>query len=170
MALIVFFLELALLRRKPQDLPASPFLFRLLLLINLAINIPLGISVFETAAEAVLATLLELVVTAGLLFAGLQARGLSARWEQSFCALLGLGALAGAVSVVNRLLGTLLGMPALAGMLDLVVFGWTMLALAHVVRHTFEIELPFAILIVFAYTMFVLGMIAQWFAPPLVNT
>ena len=39
--------------------------------------------------------------------------------------------------------------------------------MGHVVRHTFEIPLPFGILIVFAYTMFLLGLVAQWFAPEL---
>jgi len=166
--LIRFFVDVALLRRVPQDLPASPFLLKTLLALNLLLNIPLAMTVFETPLDAVLATLLELVATAALLFAGLQARGKSSRWEQSFCALLGLGVLAAVVTIGYRALTALLGVPQLAGLLDLALFLWMMLAMAHVVRHTFEIPLPFGILIVFAYTMFVLGLIAQWFAPEMV--
>lgn len=163
--LIRFFVDLAMLRRRPQDLPASRFLLKTLLIANLGVNVPLALGVFDTPADALGATVLELVVTAALLFAGLQARGMSSRWEQSFCALLGIGTLAGVASIAYRLLATLVSLPQLADALDLVVFLWVMLAMAHVVRHTFDIALPFGILVVFAYTMFVLGLVAQWFAP-----
>jgi hypothetical protein len=163
-----FFVDLALLRRAPQDLPASAFLLRMLLVVNFAINLPLALSIFKTPLDAMLATLLELTVTGALLFAGLQVRGTAQRWRQSFASLLGLGALAGLATAGYRLLAPLLGVPELAALLDIVVFIWSMLAMAHVIRHAFDTPLPFAILIVFAYTMFLLGLIAQWFAPELV--
>jgi hypothetical protein len=165
--LIRFFLDLALLRRKPQDLPDSLFLLQVLLLLNLALSFPLGLGVFDTAADAFLAALLELVLSAGLLFAALQLQGRSSRWRQSYSALLGIGIVGTLLTMVYRALAVALGTPVLAATLDLVVFLWLMLAMGHVVRHTFEIPLPFGILIVFAYTMFLLGLVAQWFAPEL---
>lgn len=167
--LVRFFVDLALLRRAPQDLPASAFLLRVLLIANFAVNLPLALSVFQTPLDAVLATVLELVVTGALLFAGLQVRGSPQRWRQSFASLLGLGTLAGLATAGYRVLMPLFGVSELSAMFDIAVFVWSMLAMAHVVRHAFEIPLPFAILIVFAYTMFLLGLIAQWFAPELVT-
>jgi hypothetical protein len=102
-----------------------------------------------------------------LLFAALQLQGKANRWRQSYSALLGIGILATLLTMVYRALALALGTPVLAAMLDLVVFLWLLLVMGHVVRHTFEIPLPFGILIAFAYTMFLLGLIAQWFAPEL---
>jgi len=165
--LIRFFLDLALLRRRPQDLPDSLFLLQILLLLNVVLNFPLGLQVFAGVRDALLATLLELVLSAALLFAGLQVRGWSNRWRQSYCALLGIGVVGALVTLSYRALAAALGIPALAATLDLAVFLWLLLAMAHVLRHAFDIPLPFAILVTFAYTMFLLGLVAQWFAPGL---
>lgn len=163
--LIRFFVQLALLQRKPQDLPGSWFLFQLLLVLNLAFNYLLGLGAFDDAGDALQATLLELVLSAALLFAGLQTNGKASRWLQSYSALLGIGIVGALASLTYRALAAALGVPALAGALDLVVFLWLMLAMAHVLRHSFDIGLPLGILIVFTYTMFLLGLMAQWFAP-----
>lgn len=163
--LIRFFFQLTLLRRKPQELPDSLFLLQALLAIDLTLNLALSLEAFEGPRDALLAILLELVMGAGLLFAGLHSVGKSARWRQTFCALLGVGIVGALVSVAYRLFAAVLGLPMVAGLLDLVVFLWLILAMAHVVRHAFDIPLPFGILIIFAYTLFVLGLVAQWFAP-----
>jgi len=165
--LIRFFLDLALLRRKPQDLPDSLFLLQVLLALNLALGFPLGLGVFGDAGNALMAALLELLLSAALLFAGLQVQGKANRWRQSYCALLGIGILGALVTIIYRAFAAALGMPLLSSTLDLLVFLWLLVATAHVVRHTFDIPLPFGILIVFIYTMFLLGLIAQWFAPEL---
>ena len=165
--LIRFFLDLALLRRKPQDLPDSLFLFQVLLVLNLVLNFPLGIAALGSPGNALAATLLELALSAALLFAGLQARGMANRWRQSYSALLGVGIVGAVVTLVYRGLTAALGVPGLSHMFDLALFMWLMLVMGHVIRHTFDIALPFGILIVFAYTMFLLGLVAQWFAPEL---
>lgn len=160
-ALLKFFFELMLLRRNPQQLPASLPLLLVLSLANMALTVPLAMATFGNLQTALLASLLELVASAALLFAGLQVRGHSARWLQSFTALMGLGLLIGLMTSGYRVLASMLGVPGLAGMLDLLMFAWSLLAMAHVLRHAFEIALPFALLIVFAYTMFLLGVMAQ---------
>ena len=160
--LLQFFLQLALLRRTPQELPDSRFLLAVLLLLNLVLNTFLGIKVFETAGHAILANLLELALAAGLLFAALHVQNRLPRWRQTYTALLGLGALAALFSLGFVVVGNVLDKPLLPNTLNLLLFFWMQLALAHVVRHAFEMALPFAILIVFAYTLFALGLIAQW--------
>lgn len=163
--LIRFFYQLTLLKRRPQELPDSLFLLQVLLAIDLTLNLLLSLQAFEGPVDALMAILLELVLGAALLFAGLHSVGHSARWRQTFCALLGVGIVGALVSMGYRLIAALLGLPLVAGVLDLVVFFWLILAMGHVVRHAFEIPLPFGILIIFAYTLFVLGLVAQWFAP-----
>ena len=163
--LLRFFAALALLKRRPQDLPDSLFLLQVLLALDIVLSLLLGMGHFADSVDALLITLVELLVSAALLFAGLHSVGKSARWRQAYIALLGIGVLGSLISVLYRVLAGLLGLPELVGLLDLVVFFWLMFAMAHIVRHAFEIPLPFAMLIVFAYTLFVVGLVAQWFVP-----
>jgi len=165
--LVRFFWQMALLRRAPQDLPGSAFLLQVLLAINLGLSFLLGLKVFDNPMDVLGATVLELALSAALLFAGLRIQGKGERWRQSYTALLGIGVIGGLVTLSYRTVAGLLGIQEVAGLLDLAVFFWLLVAMAHIVRHSFDIALPFAIIIVFLYTMFMLGLVAQWFAPEL---
>jgi len=165
--LVRFFWQMALLRRAPQDLPGSMFLLQVLLAINLGLNFLLGLNVFDNPVDVLGATVLELALSAVLLYAGLRIHGKGERWRQSYTALLGIGAIGALLALSYRTVASLIGIPELAGLLDLAVFFWLLVAMAHIVRHSFEIALPFAIIIVFLYTMFMLGLVAQWFVPEL---
>lgn len=165
--LIRFFWSLSLLRRAPQDLPASPWLMGLMLALNLLINTLLGLAVFVSPPRSMLAALLDLMLSAGLLFAALQIRGHPGRWLQAYTGLLGIGVVLGGLGLAYRLLSSMLGVPGVAAMLDLGLFFWSILVMGHILRHALDIGLPFAILIVFAYTMFLFGLTAQWLAPEL---
>ena len=165
--LMRFFVQMALLRRSPQELPYSPPLMQALLAGNLALGLLLAMTVYSNLIDALGATALDLGVSAALLFAGLQVRKQSARWLQAFSAVLGLGLIASLAMGGGRVLAAVLGMPALAGLIDVMVYFWMIVALGHVLRHAFDLPLPFGILIVFAYTMFLAGLIGQWFPPEL---
>lgn len=166
--LIRFFWDLCLLRRTPGDLPPSLWLLQLVLLLNLVVNGSLGIAVFGALTPAILAALVELALSAGLLFAALQVRGRAQRWQQAYTALLGAGVLLGVIALGYRSLLTILGLGSTA-VPDLMLFFWSLLVMTHVLRHALEITLLPAVLIVIAYTMFLFGLIAQWFAPELLN-
>lgn len=163
--LIRYYWELALLRRAPQDLPGSRWLLQAMLGLNLLLNSLLGLAVFGALGRSLLASVIELVLSAGLLFAALQIRGHAQRWLQAYTALLGVGAVLAIIGLLYRSLVLMLGVPGLAGLLDLALFFWSILVTAHILRHALDITLPFAIVIVLAYTMFLLGLIAQWIAP-----
>lgn len=167
-ALLRFFWELTLLRRAPQDLPRSAWLMQSLLLLNLLLSTLLGLAVFAGPLKSLSSAVLELVLSAALLFAALQVRGQAARWMQAYTGLLGVGAVLGLLGLGYRLPALALGVPALAEILDLGLFFWNILAMAHILRHALDIALPLAILIVFAYTIFVFGLVVQWVAPELV--
>jgi len=165
-----FFWQMALLRRRPQDLPDSLFLLQALLLISLGLGLVLGLRVFASPLDVMGANLLELMLSASLMFVGLKLRGKANRWRQSYSALLGIGIIASLITLAYRSLADLVGASEFAGLLDLVVFFWLLTAMAHVLRHSFDISLPLAIVVVILYTMFVLGLVAQLFPPDMPAT
>jgi len=160
-----FFWQLCLLRRTPSDLPRSIWLLKGVLILNLLLNTLLGLPVFGLSAS-VLAALLEMLLSAGLLFAALQVRGVAQRWLQSYSALLGAGVVLGGIALAYRNLLGLAGVEETA-LPDLMLFVWSIVVMAHVLRHALDIRMAAAVLIVLAYTMFLFGLIAQWFAPEL---
>ncbi len=97
LALLRFFIQLALLRRGPQDLPASPVLLVLLAVFNVLIGTANGVELFGGPRAALGANLLDLVLTMVLLFALLQFKRHVARWQQTASAFFGLGVLAGLI-------------------------------------------------------------------------
>lgn len=166
--LIEYFWQLLLLRRGPQDAPSSLALLQLLVGLNLVVNALLGRAIFGGLGRALGAEVMELVVSAALLFAALQVRGHAARWRQSYIALLGASALMAVLALGYRLVGSVTGVTGLVDLLDLVLFFWGLAVLGHILRHALEISLGFGILLAFAYTMFLLGLVAQWLPPELV--
>lgn len=162
--LVRYFWQLCLLRRTPADLPRSTWLLQVMLLINLLLNTALGLPLFGSLLITLMAAGLELLLSAGLLFAALQVRGHAARWAQSYTALLGAGVVLGLAALLLRGLATGLGQPG-TELPDLLLFLWSTLVMAHILRHALEINMPLAYLIVIAYTMFVFGLIAPWVAP-----
>ncbi|RMG37627.1 MAG: hypothetical protein D6720_02775 [Gammaproteobacteria bacterium] len=167
--LIEYFWQLLLLRRGPQDAPSSVALLQLLIGLNLVVNALLGRAIFGGLGRALGAEVIELLVSAALLFAALQVRERAARWRQSYIALLGAGVMMGLLALAYRSLAALIGTEMLADAVAMTLFFWGLAVLGHILRHALEISLAFGILLAFAYTMFLLGLIAQWLPPGLVS-
>ena len=146
-------------------MPDSAALMGMLLAVNLPLHTLLTLEVFPEVWRALVAELLDLGLGAGLLFAALQVRGHPGRWRQTYIALLGMGALFGVVALVYRLLALALGLEPLAALLDLLLLFWSLLVMGHILRQALEIPLLLAILIAVAYTMFLLGLLAQLLLP-----
>ncbi len=163
--LLRHFRALVLLRIGPQDMPDSAALLGVLLAVNLLLHTLLGLEVFPEVWRALVAELMDLGLAAALLFAALQVRGHSGRWRQTYIALLGMGALFGMAALVYRLLALALGLEPLAALLDLLMLFWSLLVMGHILRQALEIPLLLAILITVAYTMFLLGLLAQLLLP-----
>lgn len=167
--LIKFFIDLALLRRGPQDLPYSPTLLGLLALLSVLVGTINGRELFGGVQAALGANLVDLVLSLGLLWLLLQIKSKQARWQQTASAFLGLGVLAGLVMLIVRGPAEALGILELAMLIDLVVAVWLHVALGNVLRHALEIPLLAGVLIVLAYTVFAFNLIAQVFPPVLTN-
>ncbi|MCB1773112.1 MAG: hypothetical protein KDI88_05810 [Gammaproteobacteria bacterium] len=162
-ALIRFFFELALLRRAPQDLPASPALLVLFALGGIVIGALNGREIFGGIREAGGANVLDLLLTMVMLFVLLQFKGNAERWQQTTTAFLGVGLLAGVAMLVIGALSDSLNVPELAVFADLVLAIWLHIALGHVLRHALDIPLMAGVVIVLAYTMMAFNLIIQVF-------
>jgi len=155
-ALIFCFFDICMLRAGPQDLPASAFLLRIVLALNILVSIlvSLPLSGFDRAAMEVI---LDIVLLAILLYAGLQWRGLTGRFAQIFIALMGTGIVFGMLMmpVVYQLVAAN-AVNEVAPVTALVWWGivfWNMMVFAHILRHGFAIHFAYAFVLAIGYIL-----------------
>lgn len=164
-ALVRFFVQLAMLRRGPQDLPASPALLALLAALNVLVGSANGVDLFGGVRAALGANLLDLLLTMLMLFALLQVKGHVARWQQTASAFFGLGALAGLIMLFVRAPAEALGAMELAMLADMVLAVWLHVALGSILRHALGIPLLAGVAIMLSYTIIAFNVIARVFPP-----
>jgi len=155
-ALIRFFLELSLLRRVPQDLPASSTLLGLVLAINLVASLLVGLAADLSAPIALGQGLADALLTLGLLHLALTLTRRPARFVQLATALLGAGALLSLVAVAPLMLlsgAESRGETSLAGLPLLVLLFWSLLVTGHILRHGLDLHLGQGVLIAVAYNL-----------------
>ncbi len=162
------FINICLLRAKPQDVPASTTLMLLTLLAILATGVPGTMSLTGGLASALLVGLLDVGLTLILLQIFLAMMGLSSRLIQSATALFGSGVVINLLSLpllwfmdvstehsVNQTLG---------GVLYLVLLIWSLVIMGHILRHSFKLHLGNGILIAIGY-FFLVNTLAQMLLP-----
>jgi hypothetical protein len=169
LALFQFFFDLAILRRGPQDLPASSALLVLLAALGVLIGGVNGAALFGGLGAALGANLLDLVLSMVTLFILLQLRGHAPRWLQTASAFLGLGALAGLVMLAVRPFAELMGATEFSTLADLILAIWLHVALGSVLRHALGVPLLAGVVIVLAYTLTAFSIITRTF-PPVVGS
>jgi hypothetical protein len=154
-ALITFFFELCLLRRAPQDLPASETLFRLVLIADIVAGVLVGVTSGVHPLIGLAQSMLEISLMLALLFGGLRLAGHPGRFNQSATALLGTGTLIGILALPVVALSSVGGGESDAATLgSLLLVGllcWSILVTAHIVRHAFALSLGQGIGIAVAY-------------------
>lgn len=165
--LLQLFIDILLLRAGPQDVPASRVLLAAVLAASLTASALLALETFP-APTAMVATGLELVLTAALLALLLGLSGHGARFVQTFTALCGTGALLALLAW--PLFGIVMGRPADDGlglMAMLMLWGlyaWSILVIGHILRHALEIGLMRGMLFALAYVLLVAGL-GEWLMP-----
>ena len=142
MPLLKTFINLCLLRAKPQDLPAASALTAATLvaytLVGLGLSLPdLGFG--RAALWATLDTLVIAVLTHGALLL----RHFPERLQQTLTALLGSGALLGLVAW--PIIGSQNSVVQLALLL------WNLAVVAHILRHALSVPLGLSIIVSFGY-------------------
>jgi hypothetical protein len=155
-SLIFRFIDICMLRAGPQDLPASAFLLRVVLALNILVGTLVGfpVSGFD---QALVEVVLDVVLLALLLYIGLQWRGLTARFTQTFMALLGTGIVLGMLMmpVIYQLVAAHAANES-APVAALVWWGivfWNITVFAHILRHGFDIHLGFAFGLAIGYIL-----------------
>lgn len=162
-ALFLFFVDLARLRRGPQDLPASTALLTLMAVLSVGVGALNGAQMFGGVRAALGANLLDLVLSMTMLFVLLQFKNHAARWQQTVTAFLGLGTLAGLIMLVVRGPAEVLGITDVAVLVDLTLAIWLHVALGNVLRHALDIPLLAGVIIVLSYTIMAFNLIARVF-------
>jgi hypothetical protein len=151
--LLNFFVDICLLRRAPQDLPASQSLLVVVLVVNGLAGIVLGIQTWAGVGVALAATGLDIGVLLGLLWVALQVRGVAPRFTQSATALLGAGVL---FTLLAMPLQPLLDSPEeieAGALLYLLLLIWVQLVYGHVLRHALNVSLVAGVALSLAYTL-----------------
>ena len=153
-ALIYPFVQICLLRLKPQDLPSSATLLVLVLAAHTVVGVAVA-SVNLRFGQAVAAGVVDTALLSGLTTALLIARTLRERTVQTLTALAGAGTVIGILAFPVSL--WLHGAhhaneqsPVLAIAL-LAVLGWSLLVSAHVLRHALSAPFYVGILVSIAF-------------------
>ena len=147
-----FFVDLCLLRRAPQDLPASQSLLVAVLVVNALAGIVLGAQTWAGTGVALAATVLDLGVLLALLWLALRMRGVLPRFTQSATALLGAGVLFTLLAMpLQPLLDTPEDIEA-GALLYLLLLVWVQLVYGHVLRHALNVNLVSGVALALVYT------------------
>lgn len=141
--LLDLFLAICVLRKGPQDVPASEVLLRLCLAVYVAIGVVVGL--MELSVPAALAHAgLELALMLGITWALLWMRGLGERFQQTVTAMAGSGVVLGvlALPVIGWLLhahrhDTDASVPSL---LYLALLVWRVVVIGHILRHALAVQ------------------------------
>ena len=150
------FFDICLLRAGPQDLPASGFLLGMALAAYFVLDF-IAFSLVESPPQALMKSVLDLALFMGLTWAVLRGYGAGGRFTQTATALLGTGVLIGAVSL--PVIGWLVrlqaeqAMEALPVLLWFMLLFWSIVVVAHILRHALSVSYAMGILYAVIYLL-----------------
>jgi len=164
--LLQAFVELCLLRRGPQDLPASPVLLALTVPAYLALDTAIA-ALDLPVTRAFGAAVLDAGALAAFTALALAARGRRARLLQTLTALLGSGVVLGAcalpVGLWLRAAGRDAAVPQL---LWLTLFVWSIAVSAHIYRHALEVHYAIGVAVSVMYVWLLINIAFLLLGPP----
>lgn len=155
------FFNICLLRSKPQELPNSTELLAVCILAACVVNFLLAL--FSTAAaNAVLASVVEIVLIGLITLAVLQLNKHPERWLKTMMALTGTGFLLGLIALplffISLNLQELAVIQLFAMLVYLGLIVWNIMIMGHILRHA--LETGFGVGILFALTYIVITSIS----------
>ena len=165
MPLIRLFLEICLLRKGPQDAPASQMLLGLAFAAYCLVGVAQAV-LDEQWLEGILQIPLQATILLVFVWGSLKAAGKTNRMQQTLIALLGTDALISSFAI--PLEGLFLADPqsALIHLLLLSLMLWHMAVVAHILRHALSQTLVVGLALSFVYTVFTLQVLIMLFGPP----
>ncbi len=148
-AIIIPFLQIALLRRAPQDLPCSTLLLGLVLIVHLLLGT--GLFLFQypfriALTAAVTGTLILCILSYSLLYIN----GLGNRFTQTLSALAGTDIL---ISLISLPAITLDGsLPS--SLMYLLILAWNLTVAGHILRHALSVSVTQGFVFAVIFFMF----------------
>lgn len=128
-------LDIALLRRGPQDLPFSWNLTLLAMAASIATTVAADLIQPLPGATAA-HVLVTLLYTWAFFYGVLQMRGLETRLVQTLAAVFGTDAIITLVALpLLHTMTATTGTPAIAALAILFIYGWNIAVVAHILRH-----------------------------------
>ena len=151
-----FFVDVALLRRTPQDLPASMPVFVLVVLLNVIVA-TIGIANLIPGTPAMAAAMTDVVIMLVMLRLVLMIQNRMARFLQTATAIFGSGIVLGLIALPLQLTidpnaqgSEVSGIVSLAYLILLV---WSQLVIAHVLRHALDVSFALGIGLALVYSV-----------------
>jgi len=172
LTLLRFFIDLCLLRARPQDLPASPILLVLVAAIGISIGTPAAAPAFGSLLAGFGISLVDAAVLAGFIAVLLQFRKHPERFVQTATSALGANLVLSAIGL--PLQWALPQDPETAGMFGQIasvifqfIILWVVVVIGHVLRHALGISLLAGVGLAFGYAILSGLVILSLFAPAL---
>jgi hypothetical protein len=141
----MFFVELCVLRRAPQDLPASSALFATVVGASILVGLMVGLLAGLAFGVSLIQTIVEIALTLLALLLALRLTRRGARFLQAATALLGSGAVIGVVAMLPLSLNPMASeeseLAAFGALLLFLLFVWSVVVSGHILRHTLQITL-----------------------------
>jgi len=165
MPLIRLFLEICLLRKGPQDVPAYPLLLGLALAAYVLVG---AIQAFmeEQWLEGLLQIPLQAAILLVFVWISLKAAGKMNRMQQTFTTLLATDALISTFAIPLEVFFLANPQSAIIHLLLLLLMLWHMVVVAHILRHALSQTLVVGLGLSFVYTFFTLQVLLMLFGAP----
>lgn len=148
---------MSLLQIAPQDGPASSQI-RNFLIANYFLITWWSVLQFYPFGKAILLSILDIALLYLFTFALLKINDKSARFAQTFNALLGIGFLVSLLAAITVFLNRSFGLDTEStqqpGIASILLLFWIVAGYGHVVRHSIEVKLASGLLIAFGYLLF----------------
>lgn len=146
--LVAAFWGVCTFRLAPQDIPRSGALLAAAVAANAMLSAAIYGRELDASSSLVMAAI-ETTVIIGLTIAVLQAFARPGRAVQTLTALMGAGAVIGAIVLVLLILD-----PTLPRALRIGVFAWNLLVVAHVLRHALDVHFIVGAFVAVGYAIF----------------
>ena len=161
--LLSIFFRIALFQQRPDELPASSFLFAVLLVINLIIGVANFLIDFDII-QSILRTMADLVVSLSFVYLMLLAVNKASRSLQTMIAMLGVSAILNCLSFpLLLLLPEVRTSVGAVGVVLYAMFFWHIAIIGHIFRHALSVNLPTGLMISFAYVLMTMAVFYSLF-------
>ena len=161
--LLNVFVQLMLFRQRPDILPASVFLFAVLLVMNLIIGVGSFLIDFDLL-QSLLRTVVDVAFSLAFIYLLLLAANKINRSLQTMIAMLGVSAILNVLSFPLLLL--LPEVRTTIGPVGFMLYGlffWHIAIMGHIFRHAISVNLPTGLLIAFSYVLIAISVFYSLF-------